>query len=234
MWNLVRLPYRVVVSIDQESSKVVGFVTNACSGPPKECRVVDVGCGKGRYVRMLSKVGFDVTGVETNPELVQTNQKVGLHCLTTDEFAQTNDTFDVILMSHVIEHFTPQDLLPFMDGYLDRLKVGGSLIIATPFLTRYFYDDFDHVRPYHPRGILMVFGTNNAQVQYYSRNKLILEDLWIRRSPLSLPHTRGRYIPFLGERPRQVAKFLSAVLYRLSGGFIGESSGWVGCFKKVG
>jgi hypothetical protein len=174
-----------------------------------------------------------VTGVDANPELVQRNRQAGLQCLHVDEWVKTDDTYDVILMSHVIEHFTPNDLLPFMDGYLDRLKVGGSLIIATPLLTPYFYDDFDHIKPYHPRGISMVFGTNNAQVQYYSRNKLVLEDVWIRRNPVSVPHTSGRYISGLRAKPHQVMMFLSAVMFRLSGGLIGEASGWVGRFKKV-
>ena len=233
MLSVLKRAYRATIDLESELLKVAEFVRHECCEPKKECRILDVGCGNGRYLRKLDELGFDVTGVETNPELVQTNRKVGLHCLTTDEFSQTNDTFDIILMSHVIEHFTPQELLPFLDGYLDRLKVGGSLIIATPLLTRYFYDDFDHVKPYHPRGIMMVFGTENAQVQYYSRNKLTLEDVWIRRSPLDLPHTSGRYQTSLRARPRQAAMFLSAIMFRLSGGFIGEASGWVGRFKKV-
>jgi predicted SAM-dependent methyltransferase len=65
-------------------------------------------------------------------------------------------------MSHVIEHFSPKDLIPFLDDYLDRLKVGGRLVIAIPLLTPYFYDDFDHVKPYHPMGILMVFCADRA------------------------------------------------------------------------
>ena len=56
-----------------------------------------------------------------------------------------------------------------MDGYLDRLKVGGHLVIATPLMSNNFYDDFDHVRPYQSLGILMVFGGGAAQVQYYAR-----------------------------------------------------------------
>ena len=230
----VRGFYWSCVKSDDEIRKVVTLVEASWERQPKECRILDIGCGNGRYLQALSQSGFDVTGVDTNPELVRTSRKAGFHCLTAEEFSRTQDDYDIILMSHVIEHFTPQELLPFMDGYLDRLKVGGSLIIATPLMTRYFYDDFDHVKPYHPRGILMVFGADNAQVQYYSRNNLILEDIWIRRSPMSLPHTRGRYVRSIEVRPLQALRLVSAVLFRLSGGFIGESSGWVGRFKKVG
>jgi len=61
-------------------------------------------------------------------------------------------------MSHIIEHFAPHDLLPFIDSYLHRLQPGGRLIICTPLLTKNFYNDFDHVKPYQPVGIGMVFG----------------------------------------------------------------------------
>lgn len=233
MWSLVRSSYRALVSLDQEALKVTEFVANACSGPPKECRVLDVGCGTGRYLRKLGESGFDMTGVDVSSDLVEANRKAGLHCLTAEEFARTQDTYDIVLVSHVIEHFSPQDLIPFLDNYLDRLRVGGNLIIATPLLTPYFYDDFDHVRPYHPMGILMVFGKGQAQVQYYSRNKLEMEDIWIRRSPLRPPHTRGRYLQSIKARPRQMLELMSAILFRASGGVIGESDGWVGLFKKV-
>lgn len=225
--------YRAMVTMNDEICRVVEFVRSSWSGPPKECRVLDVGCGNGRYIQRLKELGFDATGVDANPELVQSNRKTGLHCLTVDEFARTQDTYDVMLMSHVIEHFSPKDLVPFLDGYLDRLKVGGRLVIATPLLTPYFYDDFDHVKPYHPMGVLMVFGTEQAQVQYYSRNKLTLEDIWIRRSPLRPPHTSGRYKESIRARPRQIVEFVSALLFRASGGLIGESDGWVGLFKKA-
>jgi len=230
---LLKAIYRGVVTFDGEFKKVCEFAGREAPKSLPRRRILDVGCGYGRYLRDLNARGYEVTGVDTNPELVKANQKAGLHCLTADEFARTHDSYDAVLMSHVIEHFPPNDLVPFLDSYLDRLKVGGQLIIATPLLTPYFYDDFDHVKPYHPIGILMVFGTEQAQVQYYSRNKLTLEDIWIRRSPLRPPHTRGRYLHSIKARPRQVLEFLSALLFRASGGIIGESDGWVGLFKKV-
>jgi SAM-dependent methyltransferase len=225
--------YRTTVTTDDEIRRVVEFVRSSWSGPSKECRVLDVGCGNGRYLRKLGESGFDMTGVDTNQELVQANRKAGLHCITSDEFARTQDTYDVMLMSHVIEHFSPKDLVPFLDGYLDRLKAGGRLIIATPLLTRLFYDDFDHVKPYHPMGLLMVFGDKRAQVQYYARNTLCLEDVWIRRGHWRFAHRRARYINSAATRLMQAVEFVSALAFRLSGGLIGQADGWVGMFQKV-
>lgn len=231
--RLLKRLYRAAITLDAELLKVSELVRRGYSESEKACKILDVGSGNGRYLRKLGESGFDMTGVDVNSELVQANQKAGLHCLTVEEFAQTQDIYDVVLMSHVIEHFAPKDLVPFLDGYLDRLKAGGRLIIATPLLTRLFYDDFDHVKPYHPMGLLMVFGEGQAQVQYYSRNKLRLEDVWIRRGHWRFAHRRARYINSYVTRLMQIAEFASALAFRLSGGLIGQADGWVGMFQKV-
>jgi hypothetical protein len=171
--------------------------------------------------------------VDTNPELVRANREAGLQCFLAEEFTQTDDSYDVMLMSHVIEHFAPKDLVPFLDGYPDRLKVGGRLVIATPLLTRLFYDDFDHVKPYHPMGLLMVFGDKRAQVQYYAKNTMRLEAVWIRRGHWRFAHRRARYMNSSATRLMQLAEFASALAFRLSGGLIGQADGWVGMFQKV-
>src|SRR5437588_11052930 len=126
------------------------LVAAACAASGK--RVLDVGCGYGRLLALVKAAGFEVTGVEINAEIVAANRKAGLSCISADEFKTSNDRYDVMLMAHVIEHFAPADLLHFMDIYLDRLKPGGRLVIATPLMSDYFYDDFDHIRPYQPAG----------------------------------------------------------------------------------
>jgi SAM-dependent methyltransferase len=233
MLEPLRRLYSRTVTLDYEARKVLEFTSCVCAGRVQECKVLEVGCGRGRYLRMLSGIGFDVTGVDANPELVRANRDAGLHCLTTDEFARSAENYDVVLMSHIIEHFTPQALVPFMDRYLDRLKPGGWLVIATPLWTRFFYDDFDHVKPYNPIGFLMVFGEDRAQVQYYARNKLRLEDIWIRRGHWRFAHRRSRYLRSTVWRLLQLLEFGSAIAFRLSAGVIGQANGWVGLFQKV-
>lgn len=233
MLALLKRIYRCMVTFDNEACKTLAFADCISADDRKVCRVLDVGCGTGRYLRALSKLGFDVTGVDANPELVRANREAGFRCFTVEEFRQVADTYDVMLMSHVIEHFAPHDLVSFMDNYLDRLKVGGKLVIATPLFTRFFFDDFDHVKPYHPVGLLMVFGEERAQVQYYARNKLRLEDVWVRRGHWRFAHRRARYIHSLVTRLLQLVEFGSAVAFRLSLGIVGQADGWVGVFRKI-
>jgi hypothetical protein len=178
-------------------------------------------------------MGFAATGVDINAAIVQHNRDAGLNCITVEEFERTADQYDVILMSHVIEHFAPKELVEFMDAYLDRLKAGGQLVIATPLISSNFYDDFDHVRPYQPIGLLMVFGPDQAQVQYYARNRLALRDVWFRRSPWRGSYRRARYINGPMSRVLQCFEFLAALGFRASGGLLGRADGWVGRFEKL-
>jgi SAM-dependent methyltransferase len=194
-------------------------------------KILDVGCGYGSKLRLLRARGFDVVGVEANAALAKANTDAGFRVLTRDEFQQTADMYDVLLMSHVIEHFSPERLLEFMDEYLDRLKPGGHLLIATPLHSRYFHDDFDHVRPYHPAGVTMVFGSRDGQVQYYGRNRITLDDLWFRRSPWRLNFFRGLYLRKYSQLPA-LLNVAFALLFRLSGGLLGQTDGWVAAFRK--
>jgi hypothetical protein len=118
-----------------------------------------------------------------------------------------------------------------MDAYLDKLKDGGILIIATPILTEYFFEDFDHIKPYYPAGINMVFSGDGAQVQYYSRNKLRMVDLWYKKYFYRWTNTKFIYFP--GNRFIQVfSKLLFALLFKISFGIVGRKDGWVGVFCK--
>lgn len=200
----------------------------------KQSKVLDVGCGYGEKLKALQQAGYDVLGIDVNPHLVEANQKNGFNCMTLEEFNQTSDRFDFILMSHIVEHFSPIELKEFMDFYLDRLNIGGYLIIATPILSKSFYDDFDHIKPYYPQGILMVFSERyDDQVQYTSRNKLKLKDIWFRRRHYRPQFFRSQYIRTSWTKVFQLLETFSKILCIVSRGIIGTTDGWIGVFEKV-
>jgi SAM-dependent methyltransferase len=195
-------------------------------------QVLDVGCGYGEKMKLLNSLGINIEGVEVNEEIVSRVRAAGLACLSIDDFQALEKQYDVVLMSHIIEHFSPKDLLVFLDEYLARLKTNGVLIILTPLLSPYFYDDFDHIKPYHPTGINMVFCDSTAQVQYYSRNRMQLIDLWFRRSPFRLNFCPGLYLSRYSKLPLAL-NIIFAILFRISFGVIGITDGWIGMYKKI-
>jgi SAM-dependent methyltransferase len=220
-----------MINSDGESEKLLQMINKYAQ---VESKILDVGCGYGRNLELLLNAGYkNSLGVEINVEIVKHNMAHNLSCVTVEDFNQTLDKYDIILMSHVIEHFSPSDLKNFMDSYLDRLIPGGHLVIATPLLSDYFYDDFDHIKPYQPAGILAVFGEGKAQVQYYSRNKLELKDLWFRKSPYRLSFTKGLYLKTRFRRMHQIHSFISALIFHVTNKFLGKKDGWVGIFEKV-
>lgn len=232
MLENLKAAYRSILSVDDETARVVAFAKFAIGSRANPC-VVDVGCGYGRTLRALRHAGLDAVGVDVNPEIVASNKRDGLKCFTPDELELQGLKADVLIMSHVIEHFAPPDLLKFLNDYLELLVPGGYLLIATPLLNPRFYDDFDHIKPYQPLGLSMVFGGAAAQVQYYGRHQLRLKNIWFRRNPHFVAHARGLYIKSWATPFLRLANLFSALAYRASSGIFGQVSGWVGLFEKI-
>ena len=230
--SLARRLHDAAISADPESPRVLDFVQRglALAGGGS---VLDVGCGYGRYMRLLQARGVAVTGIDAGTDIVAANRAAGLNCCSPDELFKGNLRVQTILMSHVIEHLTPNDLFAFLDRLLDRLDDGGFLVIATPLEGPHFWDDFDHVKPYHVDGLLMVYGSGAQQVQYRSHHRLELVDIAFPRTPWRVTHARARYLRSPMTRLVQVANVLAALAWRASGGLIGRKSRWIGLFRKT-
>jgi len=222
--------YVALLSAHGEASAVLAMISAAQGGAGT---VVDVGCGYARHLRLMRGRGINAVGVDVNESIVQANRRDGLQCMTPEEFFRSAVKPRVILMSHVIEHFAPRDLVEFVDKWLDRLEPGGELVIATPLESPHFYDDFDHVKPYHPEGLMMVFGGDRAQVQYWSRHRLELVDVVFRRSPWRATLARALYRGGPGAWPYYLGNVIAALAYRLTFGLLGRKTGWIGRFRKV-
>lgn len=218
-----------IVDIDNEKSKVIHFVQQYAD---KLTPIIDIGCGYGRLMSPIQAMGYPVIGVEKNQTIIDANQRNGLVCMNVTEFEAYTKPVKMMVLSHIIEHFTPTDLMTFLNQCLDKLDKGGYLVIATPLHSPYFYDDFDHVKPYHPTGLQMVFGGKAAQVQYYSPHQLALKDLWFRRSAFFSTLRKSSYLKTPLNYFYYGLDFTMALLFRLSGGMIGRKDGWVGVFRK--
>lgn len=95
-------------------------------------KMLDVGCGNGRYLSTMRSLGWDVQGVEFSESGVRVCQMENLPVHHGDlKSAQLPDnTFDLITVRHVIEHIpAPND---FVAELARVLKPGGRLVIETP------------------------------------------------------------------------------------------------------
>ena len=139
----------------------------------------------------------------------------------------------MLLLSHIIEHFEHVSLKEFLERYLRYLRKDGTLVIATPLFHDSFYNDFDHVKPYLPLGVNMVFGEEAAQVQFQSSTVLRLEAIDFFKDQLRVRFHPAIYSQGSQAWPIQLNRLLK-LIFVLSGGRIGRKVGWLGRYRQLG
>jgi len=98
----------------------------------KHGRVLDVGCGSGGRLELLKRLGWTVKGTDLDQDAVEAAREKGLDadCGDLKSMNYPSDSFDAVIMSHVIEHVPhPLELLT---ECARLLKPGGRLVMLTP------------------------------------------------------------------------------------------------------
>src|SRR5579875_531101 len=108
----------------------------------KKGRVLDVGCGNGEMLQVAQRMGWDAEGVEVDPQAVAAAKKRGLrvHQCSLAEQNFADDSFDLILMNHVIEHV--HDPLGLLRECYRVLRPGCLLVVWTPNLDSWGHRQF--------------------------------------------------------------------------------------------
>ncbi|HEV2319991.1 MAG TPA: class I SAM-dependent methyltransferase [Verrucomicrobiae bacterium] len=113
-----------------------GFVAHL-RFPGPGARFLDVGCGNGSFLMRMRSMGWDVCGVEPDPNSAQQARAVGLDVRVGQlrDSGLPERSIDAIHMSHVIEHLhDPAETLRLC---WELLKPGGQIVIATPNFDAY-------------------------------------------------------------------------------------------------
>jgi SAM-dependent methyltransferase len=102
--------------------------------PPR--RIFEIGSGNGATAHMLSRLGYDVTGIDASESGVQVGNRahpeVRLEVASAyDDLAARYGTFDIVLSMEVIEHLYAPRL--FAKSFCDLLSPGALGIITTPY-----------------------------------------------------------------------------------------------------
>jgi 2-polyprenyl-3-methyl-5-hydroxy-6-metoxy-1,4-benzoquinol methylase len=95
-------------------------------------RLLDIGCGGGAMLRRMHELGWHVEGVDSDGEAVRIARakglKVYLGSIEEQKFSQ--ESFDALIMSHVIEHVA--DPIGLLRECYRILKPGGHAVVVTP------------------------------------------------------------------------------------------------------
>jgi 2-polyprenyl-3-methyl-5-hydroxy-6-metoxy-1,4-benzoquinol methylase len=132
--------------------------------------VLDIGCGRGEFLGLMRDQGIAARGIDLSEESVAQSRQNGLVAEVADLFSylpsQSEQGFDGIFSSQVVEHLDPRRLPEMLRLCAASLRRGGILAIETPnpqclaIFATHFYLDPTHTRPIpHP---LMAFYMEEA------------------------------------------------------------------------
>lgn len=121
----------------------------------RQAAVLDLGCGHGALLHFAREAGYtNLCGVDGSPQQVEAAQRLGIEGVLEGDLrdylaSQADASLDVVVAFDVIEHFTREELLPFVDEVHRVLKPGGRWIIhvpngESPFGGRMRYGDLTH------------------------------------------------------------------------------------------
>lgn len=129
-------------------------------------RVLDLGCGRGVFLKLLAESGIEGVGVDSCAEAVALCKSQGLeNVYQQDTFhylrnllskgsTNSQQDFDGIFCSHLIEHLDFASAIELLDLCYQVLSPKGRIVVITPnpespkVMGLIFWLDPTHVRPY--------------------------------------------------------------------------------------
>ncbi len=151
---------------------------------PRGRRLLDIGCGNGKFLYEASKIGYDVYGIDINRNSVRyAHEKFGLKnvfCSTLEDYIKSNPgRFDVITFFEVLEHLdNPKE-------FIDQVKMLESkyIVLSVPNRDRTFdylgEGDFppNHLTRWSVSSVVKLLSRNGIGVQKIVIKPLRYDDI---------------------------------------------------------
>ncbi len=133
--------------INKRTKHILGKLLS-CIGPLKEVagrsvmwlkgdqrgRLLDIGCGSGLFLAHMQNFGWQVTGVEPDPDAARNTREqfnlLDIHTGSLESVALKESSFDAVTMNHVLEHLP--DPVQTLKQCWRVLRPGGQLVVTTP------------------------------------------------------------------------------------------------------
>jgi SAM-dependent methyltransferase len=178
--------------------------------------VLDIGFGRGEFLRLLAERGVHGLGIDLDEAMVQFGRNLGLSVEVAeahDYLATRADQFDGVFAAHLIEHMSAEEMQDLVRSAVSALKPGGRLLLVTP-------------NPHNLQVQLYEFWTDLQHVRFYTPDimKWVLHDAGLRdiESGDNPVYTSGPQIPAMGAgepaapRPPQQLRLRARARQRLA------------------
>jgi 2-polyprenyl-3-methyl-5-hydroxy-6-metoxy-1,4-benzoquinol methylase len=112
----------------------------AISGLNSETKILDIGCGDGKFLAKASTIAEKAVGIDFSEAAIEkvVSQGIEAHASTLGEFKKKNSLrFNYITAFQVLEHLV--DIKEFLDDALSLLEINGKLVLAVPNNSPYLF-----------------------------------------------------------------------------------------------
>lgn len=135
------------------------YIAEAAAGTEQD-PVLDLGCGRGEWLRILRRQGLDSLGIDSDAGMLQLARDGGSKVIQGDMLpfleSAKPESFGAVTAFQVVEHLPLEVLMRMFAGAKKVLRPGGVIILETPNpenlqVSGYsFWLDPTHVRPLPP------------------------------------------------------------------------------------
>ncbi len=98
--------------------------------------VLDIGCGRGEWIKMLGDNNIPARGVDMNEAMAAACREQGLDAVAGDAIAYLRslppNTLGAVTGFHIVEHLAFEDLIAMLDAARQALMPGGVILFETP------------------------------------------------------------------------------------------------------
>lgn len=174
----------------------------------KPGRLLEVGFGEGFLLDWAKARGYDASGNDILPSMVEAARLRGLDVrlgtLKAGHFAERS--FDWILAMDVLEHLTTEQIIEHLTLFRALLRPGGKVVArfpngASPFFGVHQYGDFTHLTPLSPESLDQLAARAGMTVS---------QELRLRPYPAGLGAKTKRWLSY---RARDLIEVLAATAY---------------------